>query len=105
VANGISGLWCLAAWRWEQLRGRAVWIGVIVAQSMLMLQVLLGTALVAGYDYDPPRIHMFYGFLVFVSVGVAYQYRDSMRGRLELMYGLVGLFLMGLGIRAITQVA
>ena len=105
IANGLSGLQCLAAWRWERLRGRAVWIGVISSESMLMLQVLLGTALVAGFDYDPPRIHMFYGFLVFVSVGIAYQYRDSMRGRLELMYGLVGLFLMGLGIRAITQVA
>ena len=78
---------------------------MIVAESMLMVQVLIGTALVAGFDYEPPRIHMFYGFLVFVSVGLAYQYRDSMRGRLELLYGLVGLFLMGLGIRAITQVA
>ena len=105
MANGISGVWRLAAWRWERLRGRPLWIGVIVSESMLMVQVLVGTALVAGFDYEPPRIHMFYGFLVFVSVGLAYQYRDSMRGRLELLYGLVGLFLMGLGIRAITQVA
>jgi hypothetical protein len=105
VANGVSGLYALAAWRWERLRGRAVWITVIVAESMLMVQVLIGTALVAGFDYEPPRIHMFYGFLVFVSVGLAYQYRDSMRGRLELLYGVVGLFLMGLGIRAITQVS
>lgn len=105
MANGLSGLYALAAWRWAGLRGRPVWITVIVAESMLMVQVLIGTALVAGFDFEPPRIHMFYGFLVFVSVGLAYQYRDSMRGRLELLYGLVGLFLMGLGIRAITQVA
>ena len=59
---------------------------------------------VAAYDLQPPRIHMFYGFLVFLSIGLAFQYRESMRGRLELLYGLVGLFLMGLGLRAVFQV-
>ena len=47
---------------------------------------------------------MFYGFLVFLTVGLAFQYRDAMRGRTELLYGLVGLFLMGLGIRAVFNV-
>lgn len=94
----------LLAWRIERIRGRWVWIIVIVAESMLMIQVLVGTLLVASFDYEPPRIHMFYGFLVFLSIGLAFQYRDSMRGRLELLYGLVGLFLMGLGIRAVVQV-
>lgn len=87
------------------MRGRWLWIVVIVAESMLMVQVLIGTLLVASFDFKPPRIHMFYGFLVFLSIGLAFQYRDSMRGRLELMYGLVGLFLMGLGIRAVFQVS
>jgi hypothetical protein len=86
------------------MRGRWVWIVTIVAESMLMVQVIVGTALVAGFDYEPPRVHMFYGFLVFLTIGLAFQYRDSMRGRLELLYGLVGLFLMGLGIRAAFQV-
>jgi hypothetical protein len=85
----------LVAWRVRRARGRWVWIVTIAAESMLLVQVLLGTILVAAYDFQPPRIHMFYGF----------QYRDSMRGRLELLYGLVGLFLMGLGIRAVLQVA
>jgi hypothetical protein len=86
------------------MRGRWVWIVTIVAESMLMVQVIVGTALVAGFEYEPPRVHMFYGFLVFLTIGLAFQYRDSMRGRLELLYGLVGLFLMGLGIRAAFQV-
>jgi hypothetical protein len=76
----------------------------ISAQLLFMLQVVIGTTLVAGYEFRPPRIHMFYGFLVFLTVGLAFQYRDSMRGRTELLYGLVGLFLMGLGIRAVLQV-
>jgi hypothetical protein len=105
VANGIAGVIGLVAWRVSKWRGRWVWIVVIVAESALMLQVILGTILVASFDYQPPRIHMFYGFLVFITIGLTYQYRDSMRGRLELLYGLVGLFLMGLGIRAVLQVA
>jgi hypothetical protein len=48
---------------------------------------------------------MFYGFLAFLTVGLAYQYRHSMRGRLEMFYGFVGLFIMGLGIRAVLQVS
>jgi hypothetical protein len=46
---------------------------------------------------------MFYGFVAFLTVGIAYQYRRQMRGRSEMFYGLVGLFLMGLGIRAVLQ--
>ena len=59
---------------------------------------------VASKDYVAPRFHMFYGFVAFLTVGLAFQYRASMRGRLEMFYGLAGLFLMGLGIRAVMQV-
>ena len=61
--------------------------------------------LVVSKDYSAPRFHMFYGFLAFITVGLAYQYRTQMRGRAEMLYGLVGLFLMGLGIRAVMQVS
>jgi lipoprotein signal peptidase len=84
-------------------RGKWLWIVTIVAEAMLMLQVLVGVALVASDDYVAPRFHMFYGFLAFLTVGIAYSYRQQMRGRRELFYGLVGLFIMGLGIRAILQ--
>ena len=84
-------------------RGKWLWIVTIVAEAMMMLQVLVGVALVASDDYVAPRFHMFYGFLAFLTVGIAYSYRQQMRGRRELFYGLVGLFIMGLGIRAILQ--
>jgi hypothetical protein len=84
-------------------RGKWVWIVTIVAEAMMMLQVLVGVALVASDEYVAPRFHMFYGFIAFLTVGIAYSYRQQMRGRRELLYGLVGLFIMGLGIRAILQ--
>ena len=73
----------------------------------ILLQVLIGTILVAGdegYRKAVPRFHMFYGFLIFVTIGLLYQYRAQMKGRQELLYGLGGLFIMGLGIRAVLQV-
>ena len=79
----------------------------IVAESAILVQVLLGTILVAGdenYRKVVPRFHMFYGFIIFVTIGLLYQYRTQMKGRLELLYGLGGLFIMGLGIRAVLQV-
>jgi hypothetical protein len=105
VTNGIAGIVALVAWRVQRWRGRWVWILTIVAESMFMFDVIVGTVLFAAYDIDVPRIHMFYGFLVFLTVGLAFQYRDAMRGRTELLYGLVGLFLMGLGIRAVFNVS
>jgi hypothetical protein len=105
--NAIAGLYALAAWRWKSLRGKPLWILTIVAESAILIQVLLGTILVAGdetYRKVVPRFHMFYGFLIFVTIGLLYQYRSQMKGRQELLYGLGGLFIMGLGIRAILQV-
>ena len=93
----------LVAWRWKPARGKYVWIVTIIAEAALMLQVLVGTILVASKDYVAPRFHMFYGFVAFLTVGIAYQYRRQMRGRREMFYGLVGLFLMGLGIRAVLR--
>ena len=68
--------------------------------------MFLGTILVAGDETTKavPRFHMFYGFLIFITIGLLYQYRRQMKGRQELLYGLGGLFIMGLGIRAVLQV-
>ena len=66
----------------------------------------LGVLLVSVQHYEPPRFHMFYGFVAFVTVGLLYSYRYvwQARGWMELAYGLGGLFIMGLGIRAVLQV-
>jgi hypothetical protein len=100
VANGLAGLVALAAWRAPRLRGRWVFAAAVAAEMALLVQVTTGAALVSDETITAPRIHMFYGFVGFATVGIAYSSRDSMRGRLELLYGIVGLFLMGVGLRA-----
>ena len=104
VANALAGLVALVAWLREQYRGRWVWWVTITAEAMMLLQVLMGVILVSSDTYTVARFHMFYGFVAFITIGLAYSYRIQMRGRLEMLYGFVGLFIMGLGIRAVMQV-
>jgi hypothetical protein len=104
VANGIAGIIGVLAWKKPRFRGRYVWFATIFAEGAIMLQVLVGVILVSGKRYEAPRFHMFYGFVAFITVGLAYSYRYAMKGKMEMWYGLVGLFLMGVGIRAVLQV-
>ena len=106
VVNALSGIVALAAYRWRRLRGKFVWGGVVVAEAMMIIQVVLGVILVANkWKPAPPRLHMFYGFVAFITVGLLYSYRYVWRAKatMELAYGLAGLFLMGVGIRAVLQ--
>jgi len=104
--NALAGVAMLVAWKVAAVR-KPAWALVIAAQVSMMVQVLVGVLLVTVDEIQPPRIHMFYGFLAFITVGLLYSYKYvwKARGWLELAYGLGGLFLMGLGIRAVLQVA
>ena len=106
VANFLAGAYTLCAWRWPRLRTRWLWWPTIIAEAMMLIQVFLGVLLVSVEDYEPPRFHMFYGFLAFIAIGLLYSYRYVWRAsnRMELAYGLGGLFIMGLGIRALLVV-
>ena len=60
----------------------------------------MGVGLVAGQKIKAPQFHMFYGFVAIITVGLIYSYRAQMQRYRYLLYGFGGLFLMGLGIRA-----
>lgn len=101
LGNGMAGLWSLGAMRWPNLRTRALWWFTAFAQLSVFVQVALGVGLVAGQGVEAPQFHMFYGFVAIIAVGIIYSYRQQLRHRLYLLYGLGGLFVMGLGIRAV----
>jgi hypothetical protein len=100
IGNGLAGLWALGAHWLPQLRTRALWWFTIVAELTVFVQVALGVGLVAGQKYQAQKFHMFYGFVAIISIGIIYSYRAQLKHRLYLLYGLGGLFVMGLGIRA-----
>ena len=102
IGNGLAGAWALAAHRWPALRTRALWWFTVFVEVAVFVQVGLGVGLVSGEKLKAPKFHLFYGFVAIISVGLIYSYRQApaLRQRLYLLYGGGGLFIMGLGIRA-----
>jgi len=100
IGNGMAGAWALAAARFPGLRTRALWWFTVFAEVAVFVQVGLGVILYSQGS-RPPTFHMFYGFVAIIAVGIFYSYRAQLRRRLYLLYGFGGLFVMGLGIRAL----
>lgn len=102
ISNGLAGLWALAANWWPALRGKALWWFIGIAEVTIVVQVTLGAIMVGTYKVPLPEFHAFYGFVAIVAVAIIYSYRNQMRHRLYLLYGLGSLFVMGLAIRAMV---
>lgn len=101
VGNGLAGLWALGAGVWPALRVRPLWWFTAAVELSVFVEVGLGVSMVAGKTVPDLQFHMFYGFVTLAAIGIIYSYRHQLRHRIYLLYGLGGLFLMGLGIRAL----
>ena len=101
LGNAAAGLWALGAARWASLRTTALWWFTGAIQVATFVQVVMGVAMVAGKDVPDLHFHMLYGFSTLVAIGIIYSYRQQLRDRIYLLYGFGGLFIMGLGIRAL----
>ena len=100
LANAAVGLWALAGHYRPALRRPALWRATVVAEVAIVVQVALGVALVAVEGYEVAQFHAFYGFVALATIGIIYSYRQQLADNLYLLYGLGGLFLMGLLLRA-----
>ena len=102
IGNALVGVWALGAHRLPALRRPALWWATGAAELAIFVEVILGVLLVTTEDREAPQFHMFYGFVALASVGIIYSYRQQLAPHRYLLYGLGGLFLMGLGIRAMV---
>lgn len=101
-ANAGAGTWALGAHWWPPLRARALWWFTTAAELTIFVQVVLGTIMVSAQGIAVPQFHMFYGFVAIITVAIIYSYRHQLDRYRYLLYGLGGLFLMGLGLRAVA---
>jgi hypothetical protein len=102
IGNALVGLWALGAHWLPALRRPELWWATAAAEVAIVVQAILGVLLVTTEDREAPQFHMFYGFVALASVGIIYSYRQQLAAHRYLLYGLGGLFLMGLGIRAMV---
>jgi hypothetical protein len=100
IGNALAGLWALGAHFREELRRPALWWFTGAVQVAIFVQVMLGVAVQNIDDIEAPQFHDFYGFVAIIAVGIIYAYRHQLEDHRYLLYGGGGLFLMGLGIRA-----
>ena len=105
VSCGIVGLWglVLAIAKWEP--NRAFSIARAVAITAMLIQVGAGVYLYTQDVRPGNSFHVFYGVVIVVTLTLAYLYRSTMARRPALTYGLLLLFVMGLGIRAWVEVS
>jgi hypothetical protein len=100
IGNAMAGVWSLAAHWVESLRMRALWWFITAVEVAIFIQVVLGVWMYSYEKLGVPKFHMFYGFVAIITIGILYSYRQSLKHRMFQLYGFGGLFLMGLGIRA-----
>ncbi|HSO93023.1 MAG TPA: hypothetical protein VLS53_00955 [Candidatus Dormibacteraeota bacterium] len=100
----IVGIWGIVTY----LRKRDATSGyrstLVMTEVLFLVQALVGGLLFVAGDKRPhDSLHLLYGVLLVIALPIAGSYTSSQAPRREpLFYGLVGLFMMGLSIRAIT---
>ena len=98
---GLAGLWGVVLAVFKKQPNRAFAIAVGIGIVAILLQVTAGLVLL-GQGADPGTFHVFYGVVILFTFSFAYIYRAQLARRPALAWGLIMLFVMGLGIRAIT---
>ncbi len=101
ILNTVAAVWAFTAHKVEAARGKPMWIMTGIAQVSVFLQVILGVIAMQTEGSEPSDTHNFYGFLTIISVAIIYSYRQQILEWQYLLYGFGGLFLAGLGMRAI----
>ena len=103
IATGVVGLWGIGLAVRRRPPGRAFGIATGIAIAVMLVQVVAGVVLYASGE-RPATFHVFYGVVIAITFAIAYVYRAQLAKRPALAYGILLLFVMGLGIRAWTEI-
>lgn len=104
LATGSVGVWGLVLAVMKRSPGRAFNIARAVAIGVMLVQVSAGVYLYSNGVRPGNSFHVFYGVVIVVTLTLAYLYRSTMARKPALTYGILLLFVMGLGFRAWANV-
>jgi hypothetical protein len=104
VTSGVVGLWGLGLAIARRRPQRPFLIARAAAIAAMLIQVTAGVVLYTGGVRPGNGFHVFYGVVIAVTFSLAYVYRSTMERSPALWYGLLLLFVMGLGLRAWANV-
>ena len=100
VLCGLAGLWATFTAIRKQPLPRVFWWFTPVAIGAMALQAVVGILLYQRGE-RPGSQHVFYGFVILFTLAFSYIYRAQLSARPALRWGLMLLFVMGLGIRSV----
>lgn len=103
ITTGVVGLWGLVLYL-SKRRAPAFRYARWAALGAMGVQVAAGLTLYAQGMRAANDFHVFYGIVIVATFAIAYVYRSQLDQRPELAYGLLLLFVMGLGLRAWANV-
>lgn len=104
VACGAVGVWGVALAVLRRTPGTAFLAARTTAIATMLVQLGAGLVLWGRGQRPGNGFHVFYGVVIAVTLSIAYVYRPTMARRPALTYGLMLLFVMGLGLRAWANV-
>lgn len=104
IVNGIAGLWGVGLVVAKRPAPRLFAWAAGLAVVVMLMQVGFGFVLYAQGWRPANDFHLFYGFVILFTFTFAYIYRIQFERRPTLMWGLTLLFVMGLGLRAWSNV-
>ena len=104
VTCGIVGAWGLVTAIIKRDPPRAFSWARAMAIAVMLVQVGAGVYLYSNNVRPGNSFHVFYGVVIVITFTLAYLYRSTMARRPALTYGVLLLFVMGLGLRAWANV-
>jgi CDP-diglyceride synthetase len=105
AATGIVGLWGLVTALMKKSPPKAFSWATGFAIGAILIQVVAGVYLYSNEIRPGNAFHVFYGVVIVITLTLAYVYRSTMARRPALTYGILLLFVMGLGLRAWANVS
>lgn len=101
---GLVGLWGVALAVLRREPGAPFLVARTAAIAAMLVQIGAGLVLWGRGQRPGNGFHVFYGVVIAVTFSIAYIYRPAMARRPALTYGVLLLFVMGLGLRAWANV-
>jgi CDP-diglyceride synthetase len=105
AATGLVGLWGLVLALMRRTPPKAFAWARGIAIGAILLQVVAGVYLYSNEIRPGNAFHVFYGVVIVITLTLAYVYRATMARKPALTYGVLLLFVMGLGLRAWANVS
>jgi hypothetical protein len=105
ISTGFVGLWGLALGLSKRTAPRLFLYARWTALLAMAIQVSAGLVLYGQGRRPGNDFHVFYGIVIVFTFVFAYIYRIQFDRRSELRYGILLLFVMGLGLRAWANVS